>query len=150
MKLVQIIGDRVHWVSPYTKDDLYVSVNVDEDGNDIIEPRFAPDIIFVEAPDHVQERYFYDSATETFTSPDDMHYYAQLNESYEVIYNDMYSKNELEASEYLIKVNRTTAPPIGYIYYGGEFMNQTQYISKRFDKLEELLKQNLSVEERTK
>ena len=140
MKIVQILDNKVLWVSPYTKDDLFVSVNVDEDGNDIIEPRFAPDIIFVEAPNDVTEGDFYDPSIEIFTSQKDMLCYAQIDEHGEVVRNDIYSKNVIE-SDYLVQLKASHGfPPLGSIYYDGEFTNFTSYISKRLEKIEGLLK----------
>ena len=58
MKIVQLEDNRVHWITPYTWGDLTVDV---EQENGVIEkrPRFSPDIIFVEAPNEVQEGFIY-------------------------------------------------------------------------------------------
>ena len=56
MKIVQMIGDRIHWITEYT--------SLEE-----TEGRYAPDIIFREVPDDAQENMFWDEETQTFVVP---------------------------------------------------------------------------------
>ena len=133
MGLVQIVHDRVHWKTPYTEDDLIV---MDEDGTKL--QRFPPDVTFVKAPEDVEEGDFYDPATGTFTAREDMRYYVLLSEEGQVICNDIYSKELLEADT-AVEVENRNMPPVGAYYYDGEFLTLNQFISKRFDKLEALV-----------
>lgn len=57
MKIVQMLGNKVHWITPYP--------SLEET------PIFAPDIVLKEAPDYVEEGYLYDTESDIFLPPDD-------------------------------------------------------------------------------
>ncbi|MBE6012154.1 hypothetical protein [Anaeropeptidivorans aminofermentans] len=57
MKTVQILGNKVHWITPYP--------SLEEAS------LFAPDIILKEAPDYIEEGYLYDAESDTFLPSDD-------------------------------------------------------------------------------
>ena len=52
MKIAQLEGYKIHWITPYTT------------LNDV--PDFAPDIVFAEVDDNVQEGYVYNPNTEQY------------------------------------------------------------------------------------
>jgi len=55
MKIAQMNGDTIHWITPYQ-----TLVDV---------PPHAPNIIFKEVPDEVMEGWVYDAATDTYGPP---------------------------------------------------------------------------------
>ena len=132
MKLVQLLDDKVHWVTPYTKSTL---------------PPFAPDMIFIEAPNEVQEGWYWkyeeDGETIKFLNPDDIFCYVNIdNEGY--VFGKVHlveSEDKIPISN-VVKVDTLFQANTDQIYYDNEFIDFKHYISKRLDKIEQSIKIN--------
>ena len=128
MKFVQIIHDRVHWVTPYkTKDEI---------------PEFAPDIIIIQAPDNVQEQWFFDEATNSFHDPSQVFYYVDIDDDgYVRSLFKSYTELEIpEGSRTPMRYDPTLHTPNETdVFYNGEFIDDRHYISRRLDEIRDLL-----------
>ena len=121
MKIVQVLNDKVHWVTDFTKDNL---------------PDFAENIILVEAPDEVQEGWHW-LGDDTFKSPDDLNHYVQIDDD-GVVLNEFDSFENLEVSSNLIKFARDeNSLTQKQFYLDGSFLDLNHYIVKRFNLMED-------------